>query len=375
MAYEKTIWQGREGEGLDKYLKYGETERSVILINSPEMVTQQGTELSPQNMNHIEGGIEAAHNLIAAEEQARTSGDTNTLAAAKTYTNEKIAATVAATQTWLPAVDTFALLPTITDTSKNWLCRVRNDQTVYQCVAGQTNWTPYSDKTDLVNELELANGISAHNQSETAHADIREALAILTPEGQDNLPERLAGIEAQLAQKAPINATLTNAAGSSTLPATVSTPITTLLQTMRNNLRYVSENKANSSHTHSDYAPKNAPVFTGIPKIQSTEPDPGCPNRPMTVSNPVAAVAATGSPDNTELPVGAYILVWHESTNLPLNRNAYVSANINTRNSPWGYTDISSIRVGDNVIINQPLSGLWRSCGAVDLAYLCRRVA
>jgi hypothetical protein len=38
---------------------------------------------------------------------------------------------------------------------------------------------------------------------------------------------------------APINATLNDAAESNTLPATASTPITTLLQTMRNNLKWL----------------------------------------------------------------------------------------------------------------------------------------
>ena len=169
MAYEKTVWESREGEGLDNYLKYDETETSVTLINAPASVTREGTPLSPENMNHIEDGIEAAHNLVAAEELARIQGDTNTLAASKNYADEQIANTVAATQKWLPAADTFAHLPAITDTSRNWLCRVRADQTVYQCIAGQTEWLQYSDQNDFVNEEELAAAVGTHNENEAAH--------------------------------------------------------------------------------------------------------------------------------------------------------------------------------------------------------------
>jgi hypothetical protein len=47
-----------------------------------------------------------------------------------------------------------------------------------------------------------------------------------------------------LAGKAPINATLTDEAESATLPATTNTPLTSLLQTVRNNLKYLSSQKA-----------------------------------------------------------------------------------------------------------------------------------
>ena len=216
MAYQKTIWQGRTGENLDKYLKYDETDTSVVLVNAPDSIDEPGTPFSTDNMNHIENGIKTAHDLIAAEEQARIQGDADTLATAKNYANEQIANTVAATQIWLPAVDTFALLPVITDTSKNWLCRVRDAQTVYQCVAGQTTWVEYSDQNDFVNELEMEGAIGDHNGSIAAHPGIRAAIAAeinarevadqdlqgrlesLAPEGMDNLP-------ALLAAKAPTN--------------------------------------------------------------------------------------------------------------------------------------------------------------------------
>jgi len=75
MAYQKTIWESREGEGLDKFTKLNETVNTVILINSPDSVTRAGTPFSPENMNNIEQGIYDAHSLIAAEVQARQQSD------------------------------------------------------------------------------------------------------------------------------------------------------------------------------------------------------------------------------------------------------------------------------------------------------------
>ena len=187
MAYEKTVWESRQGSGLNRFAKYEETENSVILINTPDSLDAPGTQFSPANMNHIEQGIADAHALVAGESQAvieeaqaRAAGDASTLAAAKSYASEQVAAAVAATQAWLPAVDTLAHLPVVTDTSKSWLCRVRGEQAVYQCVAGQAGWVAYSDKSDLVSELELADGIGGHDTSGSAHADMRDALAAET---------------------------------------------------------------------------------------------------------------------------------------------------------------------------------------------------
>ena len=185
-------------------LRAGETAHITSGVNKGRH------KIGPGRFNELDYTDKEVRDSVAAEAAARAQGDANTLGAAKDYTDEQIADTVAATQTWLPAVDTSAHLPAVTDTSRNWLCRVRNDQTVYQCVAGQTAWTPYSDKTDLVNELELAGAVSGHDESETAHEDIRAALAAeeqaresadqnlqeqintLVPEGLENLPELLA---------------------------------------------------------------------------------------------------------------------------------------------------------------------------------------
>jgi hypothetical protein len=75
MAYTKTNWQARQGSGLNRFTKSGETDTTVVLTPSPENVTVPGTPFTAENMNHIEGGIEAAHDGIAAEETARETGD------------------------------------------------------------------------------------------------------------------------------------------------------------------------------------------------------------------------------------------------------------------------------------------------------------
>jgi len=69
MAYEKTIWEPREGSNLDRFDKANETDRSVILRNRPSLITKPGTKFSTQNMNKIENGIYDAHELIATYEK------------------------------------------------------------------------------------------------------------------------------------------------------------------------------------------------------------------------------------------------------------------------------------------------------------------
>ena len=79
MAYEKTIWETRAGSNLNRFGKAQETARSVILHNEPDEVTRPGTPFSIQNMNKIEQGIFAAHEMAAAETQARILGDEDTI--------------------------------------------------------------------------------------------------------------------------------------------------------------------------------------------------------------------------------------------------------------------------------------------------------
>jgi len=65
MAYAKTNWQAREGEGLNRFLKQGESPSEVTLVNQPTSISNPGTPFSTSNMNKIEEGIYAAHKLAA----------------------------------------------------------------------------------------------------------------------------------------------------------------------------------------------------------------------------------------------------------------------------------------------------------------------
>jgi hypothetical protein len=66
MAYTQTAWVPRQGTNLNKFAKSAETSGSVILVNTPDAVTQAGTPFSVENMNKIEQGIYDAHQSIAA---------------------------------------------------------------------------------------------------------------------------------------------------------------------------------------------------------------------------------------------------------------------------------------------------------------------
>jgi hypothetical protein len=81
MAYEKTEWKAREGVNLNKFTKSHETEDTVILLNTPDEITEHGTPFSTDNMNKIEQGIYKAHENII-----------DTLNSAKEYTDQTSAA-------------------------------------------------------------------------------------------------------------------------------------------------------------------------------------------------------------------------------------------------------------------------------------------
>ena len=66
MAYTKQTWIAREGTNLKKYTKASETATTVILTNTPDSISVEGTPFSIDRMNHMEDGIESAHNNIDA---------------------------------------------------------------------------------------------------------------------------------------------------------------------------------------------------------------------------------------------------------------------------------------------------------------------
>jgi hypothetical protein len=74
MAYTKTVWQARQGTGLNRFVKSGETAAEVTLVNAPTGITQAGTPFSVENMNHLEQGVFDAHDLIAELQNADSFG-------------------------------------------------------------------------------------------------------------------------------------------------------------------------------------------------------------------------------------------------------------------------------------------------------------
>lgn len=63
MAYERRTWYQRLGQGLNKFL-IGEkdAEGKQELTNAPDSIAQQGDVISAENLNDLEGRIEAGFN-------------------------------------------------------------------------------------------------------------------------------------------------------------------------------------------------------------------------------------------------------------------------------------------------------------------------
>jgi hypothetical protein len=103
------------------------------------------------------------------------------LQSAKSYADAQIENAELSKQIWLPAVQTLAELEAITPPEPdktNYLCRVMNDTDkdnngVWQWIAGATTWTYFSDNLDFVDETELEEAINTHNTDTEAHEDIR----------------------------------------------------------------------------------------------------------------------------------------------------------------------------------------------------------
>ena len=58
MAYTRHLWQAREGTGLNKFTKTGETTGYVYLTNAPDSVTVAGTPFTVDWMNELESATE-----------------------------------------------------------------------------------------------------------------------------------------------------------------------------------------------------------------------------------------------------------------------------------------------------------------------------
>lgn len=66
MAYERRTWYQRLGQGLNKFL-IGEkdAEGKQELTNAPDSITQQGDVISADNLNDLEGRIQAGFNGVS----------------------------------------------------------------------------------------------------------------------------------------------------------------------------------------------------------------------------------------------------------------------------------------------------------------------
>jgi len=69
--YERINWKARRGTGLNKFTERERSGNTVLLINTPDSITEEGTEVSPANLNHMDDGIERAHLDIANEVRER----------------------------------------------------------------------------------------------------------------------------------------------------------------------------------------------------------------------------------------------------------------------------------------------------------------
>jgi len=67
MGYIKTLWANRQGTGLNRFRKSGETSTHVALTNEPDSIVVQGTPVSIENLNKIEQGIFEAHEIASGK--------------------------------------------------------------------------------------------------------------------------------------------------------------------------------------------------------------------------------------------------------------------------------------------------------------------
>jgi hypothetical protein len=111
-----------------------------------------------------------------------------------------------------------------------------------------------------------------------------------------------------LAGKAPINATLADQSESSALPVTTSTPLTTLLQTVRNCLKYLVNGKASLA----------SPALTGTPTAPTAASTTNSTQIATTafVKTAIAALATLASPALTGTPTAPTAAVGTNTTQI-----------------------------------------------------------
>jgi hypothetical protein len=107
--------------------------------------------------------------------------------------DEAIAVAKLATQSWRPAVETKADLadPSTLDPTVNYLCRVIKDSTstnngVWQLIAGDEEWTYFSDNLDFIDEIEMEAAIGVEKTRATgAEGTLNTAIGAETTRATD----------------------------------------------------------------------------------------------------------------------------------------------------------------------------------------------
>lgn len=142
-----------------------------------------------RNAQTLQTAKDYADGKTGDEAVARQNADAQNLQAARDYTDQEVAAAKLSTQTWFPAVETFAALPaTVPAIGVNYLCRVMKDADaskngVWQSVDNGTttaHWTPFSDNLDFVDDTELEAALApseAHAADTTKHITAEERAA------------------------------------------------------------------------------------------------------------------------------------------------------------------------------------------------------
>jgi hypothetical protein len=173
---------------------------SPVFTGTPKVPSKTS---APEN----DGTLIATEAQLAAEAEARIAADNDEVVAR----NEAIATAQLSNHVWLPAINVKANLPSpaTLNPGLNYLCRVMTDSVpanngVWQLIAGNDEWTYFSDNLDFIDETEL---------------------------------------------DAALKTTLTDDAASTILPATTISTFSSLLQSIRNCLKWLFTNKVDKNGT------------------------------------------------------------------------------------------------------------------------------
>lgn len=153
----------------------------IGMLTGLQANVQQQFNIVNDNIKEINSDISDLNNVTLAIQEAlgNVSGEITTFLtqsdaqkyyltisnASKTYeTIENVKALISSSNQWLPAVETISDLPTPQNINNyrndfNYLCKVITEDSVYQLIAGSTEWKLYSSIEGYVDENELNSSI------------------------------------------------------------------------------------------------------------------------------------------------------------------------------------------------------------------------